>query len=152
MFNEPRGKPEPNKPGSPAYIFDHASKLASDFEAKLAEMHRELEKEAPPCPRLLRARLLLADVRRSPFSEHYRREKDWRKLGDEYVAFLREEMKRPSEPEDLDSITDWLRKVQRQADGEDAGQAAWLVGEAGLRRAGGGGRRGPLGSFPEPST
>ena len=38
MFNEPRGKPEPNKPGSPAYIFDHASKLASDFEAKLAEM------------------------------------------------------------------------------------------------------------------
>ena len=99
-----------------------------------------------------RARLLLADVRRSPFSEHYRREKDWRKLGDEYVAFLREEMKRPSEPEDLDSITDWLRKVQRQADGEDAGQAAWLVGEVGLCRAGGGGRRGPLGSFPEPST
>ena len=115
-------------------------------------MHNKLEKETPPCPRLLRARLLLADVRRSPFSEHYRREKDWRKLGDEYVAFLREEMKRPSEPEDLDSITDWLRKVQRQADGEDAGQAAWLVGEAGLRRAGGGGRQGPLGSFPEPST
>ncbi|EOD36874.1 hypothetical protein EMIHUDRAFT_201152 [Emiliania huxleyi CCMP1516] len=134
VFNEPRGKPEPNKPGSPAYIFDHASKLASDFEAKLAEMHRELEKEAPPCPRLLRARLLLADVRRSPFSEHYRREKDWRKLGDEYVAFLREEMKRPSEPEDLDSITDWLRKVQRQADGEDAGQAAWLAWLAELKR------------------
>ena len=43
MFNEPRGKPEPNKPGSPAYIFDHASKLASDFEAKLAEMHRVLQ-------------------------------------------------------------------------------------------------------------
>lgn len=50
-------------------IYDAAALLAHDFEKMLAELHSALSKHEPPCPKLLRAKLLLADVVRTHAQE-----------------------------------------------------------------------------------
>jgi hypothetical protein len=113
FFNQQPPQKEPSR------VFKTAAVLAKDFEKIMAELHDQLNSEAPPCPKLLRAKLLLADIRRSPFSEWFRRERDWRALGDEYVDFLANQMRPASKPEDFNAVQAWLEAQQRAADAGD---------------------------------
>ena len=69
-------------------VFKAAKQMASAFEEKLALLHVKLEADIVPCPLLARCQLLLSDIRRNPLSEWFRREQDWRKLGDDYIPAL----------------------------------------------------------------
>lgn len=110
----------------PHVAFKAAATLAKDFEKVMAKLHDQLNAESPPCPKLLRAKLLLADIRRSPFSEYFRREREWRAEGDKYVNFLAN--RRPSsKPEDLDAVQAWLEEQQSAADaGDEASGDGWM--------------------------
>jgi hypothetical protein len=121
VFNQQLAHKEPHD------VFKAAAILAHDFEKVMAELHDQLNAEAPPCPKLLRAKLLLADIRRSPLSEWFRRERDWRALGDDYVDFLANRMRPASKPEDLDAVQAWLEEQQRAADtGDGAADDGWM--------------------------
>jgi len=128
FFNDPVKLGKKVMKNKPIPVFDQASVLARDFEKVMAELHDQLNQEAPPCPKLLRAKLLLADIRRSPLSEWMRREEDWKALGEEYVNFLANQMRPPSKPCDLDAIKRWLEAHQQSADDGDEGSDgdAWL--------------------------
>jgi len=97
-----------NKPDH--FVFKAARRMAIETEKKLATLHSELEAEAEiPCPLIARCQLLLSDIRRNPLSEWFRREDDWKKLGEDYILRLTS-----GEPMDLNAVQRWLDEVARE--------------------------------------
>mmetsp|Transcript_33956 Transcript_33956/g.56155 ORF Transcript_33956/g.56155 Transcript_33956/m.56155 type:complete len:368 (+) Transcript_33956:48-1151(+) len=84
-------------------VFKAARVLCEAFEEKLAHVHEKLEKEALPCHLTSRCQLLLSDMLRNPLSEWYRREVDWKQLGQDYLDRLKS-----NKPMDLNKVQQFL--------------------------------------------
>ena len=71
----------------PNKTFKATEEACKTFESSLAGLEEELDQRGPAVPLSGRCQLLLADLRRNPLSEWFRRD-DWRDLGQEYVDTL----------------------------------------------------------------
>ena len=102
-------------------VFREGRKLCLRFEALLAEVEREAERKGPRCPLRARCQLLLADLRRHPMTEWFRRDADWRALPD-YEALLEKGAAlrgaAPNPPMDLEAV-----QARFDAGAYDAGAA-----------------------------
>jgi len=88
-------------------IYKTAKQMSDTFEEKLHAVYRSAEQLGPPCPLKVRCQLLLSDMRGHPFSEWFRRDSDWKKLGEAYLRSLTS-----GTPMDLDQVQ------KRLVDGE----------------------------------
>ena len=79
--------PARDKSGKPDKVFKATEEACKAFESSLARLEEELDQRGPAVPLSGRCQLLLADLRRNPLSEWFRRD-DWRDLGQEYVDTL----------------------------------------------------------------
>ena len=88
-------------------IYKTAKQMSDTFEEKLMAVYKAAEHRGAPAPLKVRCQLLLSDMRGHPFSEWFRRDSDWKKLGEQYLRALTS-----GTPMDLDQVQ------KRLVDGE----------------------------------
>jgi len=94
------------------HVFQASKELCTRFEERFAEKMHEVERRGPRCPLAVRCQMLLTDLRRNPLTEWFRRAKDWRALGPDYLENISSKT-----PMDLDEVQSRLDGGRYRSDG-----------------------------------